>query len=798
VVLILLFAAALSMVLHDRTDAAIILLIVLVSGLLGYWQERGAAMAVEKLLELVEIRVRVRRGGTGIEAPVDEVVPGDVVLLAAGGGIPGDCLVLESNDLCVDEAALTGETFPVDKLPGVLPAETGLGARSNVLYMGTHVVSGTGRAAVVRTGRDTEFGKISQRLALRREPTDFERGVRRFGYFLMEVTLLMLVGIFAINTYLHKPVLDAFLFALALAVGLTPQLLPAIVSVSLSHGAKRMAEDKVIVKRLASIENLGSMNVFCSDKTGTLTQGVVRLYKAQDMAGEDSERVLELAYVNSAFETGFANPIDEAVRNHRQFALSAYVKLDENPYDFVRKRLTMLVAQSGRSLMVTKGAFDNIVSVCTTAERPDGSAAAIDEVREQLEKRYRSLSAEGYRVLGLAVREMGAATQVRREDEREMRFLGFLVFYDPPKEDVAATISELDRLGVSLKIITGDNSLVARSVGSSVGFTDPVVVTGQELRHMSDAALLQKAPGVDIFAEVEPNQKERILLSLKKSGHVTGYMGDGINDAPALHAADVSISVDGAVDVAKEAADIVLLERDLGAVVRGVRHGRTTFANTLKYIFMATSANFGNMFSMAGASLFLSFLPLLPHQILLMNLLTDLPAMTIASDRVDPEIVERPRRWDLGFIRRFMVTFGVLSSAFDYVTFAILLLVLKAGAAEFRTGWFIESVISACLVVLVVRTRRPFYQAMPGWQLLAATHVVAVTAVILPFTPLAGVLDFTTAPPLLLAALAGVVAAYIGFAEVAKRWFFRNEDRKDLTNRLSSSACAEAGGRLLT
>jgi Mg2+-importing ATPase len=778
IIVILLAAAALSVFLDDRADAGIILVIVLLSGLLGYWQERGAVVAVEKLLEMVEIRARVRRDSVDGEVPVDEVVPGDIVLLAAGSGIPGDCLVLESNDLCVDEAVLTGETFPVDKSPGVLPAQTGLAARSNVLYMGTHVVSGSGLAVVVQTGRRTEFGRISQRLALRPAETDFEHGVRRFGYFLMQVTLLMLVGIFVINTFLHKPVLDSFLFALALAVGLTPQLLPAIVSVSLAQGAKRMAADKVIVKRLASIENLGSMNVLCSDKTGTLTEGIVRLYKAQNVADEDSERVLELAYVNSALETGFANPIDLAIRNYRQFDLSAYNKLDENPYDFVRKRLSILVRRDGRSLMITKGALDNVVAVCTTAEGQDGTAVSIDAVQQEIGERYRSFSAGGYRVLGLAVREMGAATRMHRDDEREMRFLGFLIFYDPPKHDVAATITELRKLGVSLKMITGDNRLLARSIGGSVGFTDPAVLAGPELAHMSDEALLHRAPQVDIFAEVEPNQKERILLSLKKSGHVVGYMGDGINDAPALHVADVGISVEGAVDVAKEAADIVLLERDLGAIARGVRQGRTTFTNTLKYIFMATSANFGNMFSMAGASTFLEFLPLLPQQILLTNLLTDVPAMTIASDRVDAEVVQRPRKWDLGFIRRFMMTFGMLSSVFDYLTFGVLLLLLKAGPQEFRTGWFVESVVSTCLVVLVVRTRHPFYQTMPRWHLLVTTHAVAAIALILPFTPLARVFGFTMIPWIFLPALGAIVVAYIGSAELAKRWFFRREDSR--------------------
>ncbi|MCC7339948.1 MAG: magnesium-translocating P-type ATPase [Bryobacterales bacterium] len=777
VILILLAAATLSIFLHDRADATIILLIVFISGLLGYWQERGAANAVEKLLELVELRARVRRDGTESETPMDEVVPGDIILLSAGSGIPGDCLLLESNDLSLDQAALTGETFPVDKFPGAVPADTELAARSCALYMGTHVVSGSGRAVVIDTGRRTEFGKVAQRLRLRPAETDFEHGIRRFGYFLMQVTLLMLVGIFAINTYLQEPVLDSFLFALALAVGLTPQLLPAIVSVSLAQGAKRMAKNKAIVKRLASIENLGSIDIFCSDKTGTLTEGLVRI-KAQDLAGNDSDRVLEIAYLNSFFETGFPNPIDAAIRAVRQFDVSNWQKLDENPYDFVRKRLGMLVSRDRRSLLITKGALNHVLDVCSTAELPDGRKVGIDEVREWLDERYQSFSSQACRMLGVAVREMGAATKCLREDKVEMCLIGYLVFNDPPKDGVAATITELCNLGVSLKMITGDNHLVARSVGGSVGLQNTVILTGPEMRKMSESALIQRAPEVDIFAEVEPNQKEHIILALQKSGHVVGYLGDGINDAPALHAADVGISVDSAVDVAKDAADIVLLEHELEVVVRAVRDGRATFTNTLKYIFIATSANFGNMFSMAGASTFLPFLPLLPQQILLTNLLTDFPAMTIASDRVDAGIVERPRKWDLGFIRRFMITFGLLSSVFDYLTFGVLLLLLKAGPVEFRTGWFLESVVSACLVLLVVRTQLPFYRSRPGQPLFWTTCLVAVIALILPFTPLGPVLGFTRIPVVFLPWLAGIVVAYIGCAELTKRWFFHREARR--------------------
>jgi Mg2+-importing ATPase len=774
IVLILIFAALLSVFLHDRADASIILVIVIVSGLLGFWQERGASNAVERLLAMVQIRAVVRRNSRNTEIPYEAIVPGDIVELSAGSGVPGDCVILECRDLFVDEAALTGETYPVEKMAGEIPADAPLAQRRNVLYMGTHIVSGTAVAVVVRTGINTEFGQVSSRLRIHPQETEFEHGVRRFGYLLMEITLVLIIGIFAINVFMHRHVLDSFMFSLALAVGLTPQLLPAIISVNLAHGARRMARDKVIVKRLASIENLGSMNVLCSDKTGTLTEWVVRLYQALDINGADSEKVLLYAYINSKFETGFANPIDEAIRNYRELDLSPYQKLDEYPYDFVRKRLSILIASSGRHLMLTKGALANILSVCSNVEGPDGSTKETEELREKIEKQFEDLSAGGNRVLGLAYRDLGKEISITKAHEDQMTFLGFLVFYDPPKRSAIETIRSLADMGVTLKVITGDNRLVAGSVARRVGISNPEILTGQDLREMSDEALQIRVNRTHVFAEVEPNQKERILLAAKKAGNVVGYMGDGINDASALHAADVGISVEGAVDVAKEAADIVLLEKDLAAIINGVRGGRTTFANTMKYVFMATSANFGNMFSMAGASLFLPFLPLLPQQILLMNLLTDFPEMTIAGDSVDSEMVERPQRWDIGFIRKFMVTFGILSSVFDFLTFGILLFFLKAGTVQFRTGWFVESVVSACLIVLVIRSRRPFYRLMPSRLLLLSTHVVVGLAILMPFTPVSAILGFVPLPGSYLLILGAIIILYIVAAELAKAAFYRH------------------------
>jgi len=774
IILILLFAAGLSFFLRDPTDAFIILAIVLVSGLLGFWQEQGAANAVEKLLAIVQIKAVVLRDGNPQEIHIEEIVPGDVVALSGGGSIPGDCLILESKDLFVNEAALTGETYPAEKAVGVLPPETPLSQRTNALFMGTHVMSGTAKAVVVRTGTETEFGTVSERLKLRPIETEFERGVRRFGYFLMEITLMLVIAIFAINVYLARPILDSFLFSLALAVGLTPQLLPAIISINLAHGAKRMAREKVIVKRLASIENFGSMNVLCSDKTGTLTQGVVHLKAALDVHGEESEKVLFYAYLNSFFETGFASPIDEAIRIHRQFDLSGYRKFDEVPYDFVRKRLSIVVSKSGAHLMVTKGALMNVLDACSSVETPEGKIVHRAAVQKQIQDLFENLSNKGYRTLGVAYRDVGSDPLITRDHEADMTFLGFLAVFDPPKPGIIEAISHLKHLGVSLKIITGDNHLIAATISQQIGLSDPQILSGPELRRMSDEALLRKVNNVDVFAEVEPNQKERIIIALRKAGNVIGYMGDGINDASALHAADASISVDSAVDVAKEAADILLLEKDLGVLVQGVREGRKTFANTLKYVFMATSANFGNMFSMAGASLFLSFLPLLPKQILLTNLMTDFPEMAIATDSVDSVMVEQPRRWNITFIRQFMITFGILSSAFDFLTFGVLLLILHAPTDLFRTGWFVESVISASLIVLVIRSRGPFFKSMPGRYLLLATLVIVGVTLIFPFTPLAGIFGFQPLPMLFLFVLGGIVVFYIFSAEMVKRVFYKN------------------------
>ncbi len=746
--------------------------IILVSSLLGFWQERGAANAVEKLLAIVQTKATVFRDGIQKEISVEEIVPGDVIILNAGDLIPGDSIIIESKDLFVNEASLTGETFPAEKNAGVLPQPTSLSRRTNSLFMGTNVVSGSAQAVVAGTGVQTEFGKVSERLKLRSPETEFEHGVRHFGYLLMEVTLVLVLVTLAINVYFARPVLDSLLFSLALAVGLTPQLLPAIISINLAHGAKIMATQKVIVKRLASIENFGSMNVLCSDKTGTLTEGTIKIQSVLDFNGNPSQKAQLYAYLNASYQTGFTNPIDDAICVNN-IDISGYQKLDEVPYDFIRKRLSILVSKDNKNLIITKGALQNILDVCSSVETSDAKIVPLAGTKKQIQQRFEELSSKGFRILGIAYKNVGSDKVIAKDSEVGMTFLGFLVLFDPAKPKIAATIQELKQLGISLKIVTGDNRLVAASISQQVGFPTPKILAGSDLTALSDEALHRQVNEVNVFAEVEPNQKERIILALKKAGNVVGYIGDGINDASALHAADVGVSVESAVDVAKESADIVLLEKDLGVLANGVKEGRKTFANTLKYVFMATSANFGNMFSMAGASLFLSFLPLLPRQILLTNLMTDFPETTIGTDTVDKEMVEQPRRWNVKFIRDFMIVFGILSSVFDYLAFGVLLFVLKSPMELFRTGWFVESVLSASLIVLVIRSRRPFFKSFPGKYLLLTTVVIVGVTLIFPFTPLGGLFGFAQPSPLVLVLMSLIVALYIISGEIVKRMFYR-------------------------
>ena len=775
IVLILIFATLLSAFLKDWADAIIILLIVLGSAILSFVQENNAHNAADKLRAQVTLKTEIIRDGQKQSIPTDQVVPGDVVILSAGSLIPADGVVLEAKDFFVSQAVLTGETFPVEKLPGVLPEKATLVERTNMVFMGTNVRSGSASVLIVQTGLATAFGQIAARLNLRPPENEFERGIRRLGYLLTEFMLVLVIAIFALNVFMKKPPLDSLLFSVALAVGLTPQLLPAIININLSKGSQVMAKLGVIVRRLESLENFGSMNVLCTDKTGTLTLGVVKLDNALDPMGQPSEKLFRYAYFNSHFHTGLANPLDDAIVARDTLDSSGIEKVDEIPYDFVRKRMTVVVRENNVDTMVTKGAFENILSICNQAQVGDHSVLISDELKTGIHQHYQDWSEQGFRVLGVAIKPVEKCLEAyTRNDEIEMTFAGFLLFFDPPKPGILKTIQDLKQLGVELKIITGDNQLVARHTAEAIGLEISGVVTGEQLDDMHDAALIYAVGHNDIFAEVDPAQKERIILALKKAGQVVGYMGDGINDAPSLHSADVGISVDNAVDVAKEAADFVLLKNDLEVLHQGIIQGRKTFANSLKYVFMATSANFGNMFSVAGASLFLSYLPMLPKQILLINFLTDLPEMTIASDNVDEIFIQRPHRMDVGFIRRFMLVFGPLSSVFDLLTFGVLLGILHADQASFHTGWFIESVLSASVVVFSIRTRLPFHRSHPSRAMILVTLIVAVVALMLPYSPLANILGIKPLGVQTLGLIGGIIILYFISAEIVKRWFYQH------------------------
>lgn len=777
-ILILVFAAIISFITGETVDAIIVLAILFASAVLGFIQEYRASNAMEKLRNQVTIKTKVLRDGALKIIPAEEVVPGDMVELSAGSIIPADGIVIQADDFFVNQAALTGESFPVEKKPGQVAANASLAERTNCIFMGTNVRSGSARVLIFQTGEQTAYGQIADRLAVRPPETEFQRGIRQFGEMLTKVMMVLVILVFAANVFFHKPVIDSLLFSVALAVGIAPEMLPAIISLTLGIGAQEMAKRGVIVRKLEAIENFGSMDVLCTDKTGTLTLGVVRLDGALDPEGQPSEEVLRLAYLNAQFQTGLTNPLDEAILAGTKPAIEHFVKTEEIPYDFVRKRLSIVVqdttSASQTDTLITKGALEKVLEACTTMRR-DGRLIPLDAAcLDEIQKRFATWSDQGYRVLGIASKEVSPQEQYRVDAEREMTFAGFLLFFDPPKPDARETIQDLQKLGVQLKLITGDNRRVTQYIAQATGMTASDMITGSEMNQMGDEALWQRVQEVNLFAEVDPNQKERILSALHKTGHVVGFMGDGINDAPALHAADVGISVNNAVDVAKEAADFVLLEQSLDVLRQGIEEGRKTFANTLKYIAYTESANFGNMVSMAVLSPFLPFLPLLPKQILLNNFLSDVPATTIATDEVDPEMVNQPKRWNIDFIRSFMVVFGLLSSVFDFLTFGLLLWVLKLNEVQFHTGWFIESLLTELFVFLVVRTRRPFFRSRPGRWLLLSTILASLLTLAIPYLPLMQtVFGFVPLPPFLMILLLMITGLYLLATEVEKKVFFR-------------------------
>lgn len=772
-VLILLVASLVTALTGDAAGAAIIGAIVLLSVTLDFVQEYRAGRAAQRLAQRVAVTATVLRDGVPCEVPVAEIVPGDVVLLSAGDLVPADGRVLEARDFFVNQAQLTGEPYPVEKR-----AVAGGGDAADdeaAVFMGSSVVSGAATVLIERTGPATELGRIAASLGRQPPPTAFERGTRNFGLLIMRLTMLLVLFTLLVNLAFARSLLESFLFAVALAVGLTPELLPMVVSVTLARGAQRMAVKQVIVKRLSAIQDMGAMDVLCTDKTGTLTEAKIRLERHIDAMGQPSERVLMLAYLNSFFESGLKSPLDEAILAHGEIDVSGWRKIDEVPFDFERRRVSVLAEQDGQRILAVKGAPEEILALSTAYETAEGGIAPLTEaVRERIAAIFADLGDEGFRALGIAWRaEPPDHPHAVVSDETELIFAGFAAFLDPPKASAAATIAHLAASGVAVKILTGDNERVTRHVCRELSVPITGVLTGHEIAQMNDDALEARVDEVNLFCRVSPAQKSRILLALKRRGRVVGYLGDGINDAPSLHTADVGISVDGAVDVAREAADLVLLEHDLDVLHDGIREGRRTFGNVMKYIMMATSSNFGNMFSMATATLFLPFLPMLPMQILLNNLLYDVSEIPLPLDDVDDEEMARPRRWDMGFIRNFMLTIGPVSSLFDFFTFYLLIAVLEVDATLFRTGWFVESIATQVLVIFVIRTRRNPLRSHPHPALAFTSLAVVTLALLLPFSPLASLLGFAPLPPVFFSLLAGLLIAYLCLVEFVKRRFFR-------------------------
>jgi len=776
-VIILLIAGLIAGFLGDVTDTAIIFSIVFMSVLLDFYQESKAEKAAETLREKVPTTATVVRNGVRREVKLSEIVPGDVVFLSAGDIVPADARVIAAKDLFVDQSALTGESFPVEKKKAEASQVSAATVTEciNCLFFGTSVVSGTSSAVVIRTGNSTEYGKIARTLVARQPETEFERGLRRFGYLIMEVTLSLVLFVFFIIALYKHHVLESLLFSVALAVGLTPELLPMILSVNLSKGALAMSEKGVIVKRLASIQNFGSMDVLCTDKTGTLTDNKITLLLHVDLEGKDSEEVLLYSFLNSHYETGLKSPLDEAILRHENVDVKGYEKIDEVPFDFVRKRVSIVVEHEGQRFLITKGAPEEIFKVSSHCKVAGNLLGLSAELRKKMEQSFYELSSKGYRVLGLSFKEVKERKAVySADDEADMVFLGFVAFMDPPKESVKESLELLKKANIELKILTGDSDVVTKTVCERLGFEIKDVVLGSEIAELQDDALARVVEKANIFARVAPGQKDRIMSALRGNGHVVGFLGDGINDAPSMKTSDVGISVDNAVDVAKESADIILLRKDLTVLGQGVLEGRKTFGNTMKYVMMGTSSNFGNMFSVAAASLFLPFLPMLPTQILLNNLLYDVSELPIPTDNVDVEYVEKPRRWDTSFVRRFMLIFGPISSVFDFLTFFIMLSVFHAAESMFQTAWFLESLATQTLAIFLIRTRRtPFYRSRPSRFLLLSSLGVVGLALVVPFTPLGRLFGFVRLPLTFYAVLAGLVVLYLGLVEVIKRRFYR-------------------------
>jgi Mg2+-importing ATPase len=774
-IIILLIAAVISFFVGEITDATIIVIIIIASVSLDFYQEYKADNAAELLRQKIITRATVYRDGKKQEMPISDLVPGDLIYLSAGDIVPADARVISARDFFLNQSVLTGEPYPVEKKSVVADPKTPVTEAENYIFLGTSVVSGSAHAIIVKTGLSTEFGRIAKTLVARPPETEFERGLKQFSFLMTKIVFFLVIFVFFINALFRHGILDSLLFSVALAVGLTPELLPMILSLNLSKGSIAMSEKGAIVKHPAAIQNFGSMDTLCTDKTGTLTENKIAVIRHLDTYGNDSEKVLLYSYINSSFQTGLKSPLDDAILAYRVIDLQQCQKVDEIPFDFIRKRLSIAVVQEKEHFLITKGAPEEILGICSSLDQDGTVRELADEDRDRIIRLYLALSADGFRTLAVCYRHLDVEQKMFSiEDEREMTFLGFVSFIDPPKESAHESLQMLAQSGIDLKILTGDNDLVTKKTCDLIGLEVTGMLSGGEIQQMDGETLSRVVEDVTIFYRMTPVQKNRVITALRRNGHVVGFLGDGINDAPSIREADVGISVENAVDIAKESADIILLHRDLRILNEGVREGRKTFGNTMKYILMGTSSNFGNMFSVAGASLFLPFLPMLPVQILLNNLLYDVSQSTIPTDNVDDSYIRTPRKWNMQFIQRFIMVFGPISSIFDFLTFFILLFIFGAGASLFQTAWFIESICTQTLVIFVIRTRTiPFYTSKPSMLLIASTLLIIVIAAILPFTFIGSFFGFVQPPVTFFAALAILAGGYLVMVELAKQWFYR-------------------------
>ncbi len=788
----LMLICAVSFYMNDYRSSAVVGCMIFLSVFLSYFQERKSSRASEKLQKMIQATAIVVREKNEMQIAIEDIVPGDIVVLTAGSIIPADVRILFAKDFFVSQSAFTGESMPVEKYPNVTsPESRDILEFENACFQGSNVISGSARALVVNTGVYTVLGSISQELSSAKGATSFDEGVSSFVWLMVRFMILMVSTTFLIVGLSRHNWGEALLFGVSVAVGLTPEMLPMIITVCLSKGAITMSKKKVIVKKLKAIQNLGAMNILCTDKTGTLTQDNIILERHVDVAGRKSEDVLEYAYMNSFYQTGLRSLLDKAILAHNELDVERDCrKVDEIPFDFIRKRMSVIIDHDDRHMLICKGAVEDVYSICDRYQIDDDIYPLIDMVKSDLLEDYYDLSAQGYRILAIAYNEYGKDKEVfSSADENNLILLGYVAFFDPPKDSAARALIALKKSGVDVKILTGDNELVTKKICHDVHLEMTKVFTGRQLADMDDETFRTAICEGNVFAKLTPSQKEKIIRTLRDMGNVVGFLGDGINDAPAMKAADVGISVDTAVDIAKESADIILLERSLMVLEDGIIEGRKTFANIIKYIKMGASSNFGNMFSVVGGSYFLPFLPMAPIQVLINNLLYDFSQVGIPSDNVDDEFIEKPHKWDIGFIKKFMIFIGPMSSIFDYATFFLMLYFFNcimfsnpgSTAADkahyealFHTGWFVESLLTQTLIVHIIRTNKiPFFQSRASFMMSAATISVMLCAVALPYSPVAGFVGLVPLPWTFWLWIAGFLAAYGFLTHHVKTWFYR-------------------------